>query len=137
MLARRLTEETFAARVFLCNSGAEANEAALKLARRRGVKKRADKFRVLAFDGGFHGRIGMGMAATGQAKIREGFGPPPPGFCFAPFNDAQAAEAQMTDDICAVIAEPVQGEGGVIPRRAGVFAKAARACGRGGRAVNF
>ncbi|MGI9297962.1 MAG: aspartate aminotransferase family protein [Gammaproteobacteria bacterium] len=115
LLARRLTGATFADRVFFCNSGAEANEAALKLARRRGVSRRADKFRVLAFDGGFHGRIGMAMAATGQEKIREGFGPLTPGFCFAPFNDSRAAATKMDDDICAILAEPVQGEGGVRP----------------------
>lgn len=118
LLARMLTENTFAARVFFCNSGAEANEAALKLARRRGVSLRADKFRVLAFDNGFHGRIGMAMAATGQTKIRDGFGPLTPGFCFAPFNDGAAAKEKMTDDFCAILAEPVQGEGGVIPATA-------------------
>ena len=115
LLAEMLTAETFAARVFFCNSGAEANEAALKLARRRGVSIHADKFRVLAFENGFHGRIGMAMAATGQAKVRAGFGPLSPGFCFAPFNDSAAAAAQMADDVCAIIAEPVQGEGGVNP----------------------
>ncbi|MGI9307060.1 MAG: aspartate aminotransferase family protein [Gammaproteobacteria bacterium] len=118
-LARKLAEETFAARVFLCNSGTEANEAAIKLARRRGVNLRADKFRVLAFDNGFHGRTGFAMAATGQAKVREGFGALPPGFSFAPFNDLRAAEKMLDENVCAIIAEPVQGEGGVIPAAPG------------------
>lgn len=112
-LARLLTRNTFAERVFLCNSGAEANEAALKLARRYGVSAAPEKYRVLAFDGGFHGRVGLAMAATGQAKIRDGFGPLAPGFYFAPFNDLAAAQAMMDETFCAILVEPVQGEGGV------------------------
>ena len=114
-LAARLTQETFASRVYLCNSGAEANEAAIKLARHRGVVKDAEKYRMVAFDGGFHGRVGMAMAASGQAKVREGFGPLTPGFCFAPYNDLAAAAALMNDEVCAILLEPVQGENGVRP----------------------
>ena len=114
-LAARLTQETFASRVYLCNSGAEANEAAIKLARHRGVAKDAEKYRMVAFDGGFHGRVGMAMAASGQAKVREGFGPLTPGFCFAPYNDLAAAAALMNDEVCAILLEPVQGENGVRP----------------------
>lgn len=114
-LANMLSEHTFADRVFLCNSGAEANEAALKLARHRGVALHADKFRVLSFTNSFHGRVGLAMSATGQDKIRQGFGPLAAGFCFAPFNDSQAASEQADDNLCAIIVEPVQGEGGVIP----------------------
>ena len=114
-LAARLTQETFAARVYLCNSGAEANEAAIKLARHRGVAKATEKYRMVAFDGGFHGRVGMAMAASGQAKVREGFGPLTPGFCFAPYNDLAAAAALMNDEVCAILLEPVQGENGVRP----------------------
>ena len=80
LLADKLRSATFARRVFLCNSGAEANEAALKLARRRGIKLHPEKYRVLSFEGGFHGRIGLAMAATPQSKIRDGFGPLAPGF---------------------------------------------------------
>ena len=111
--AQLLTDNTFAARVFWCNSGAEANEAALKLARRRGVSQRQEKIKVLSFENGFHGRIGLAMAATPQEKIRDGFGALAPGFHATPYNDLAAATAQMDDDFCAIIVEPVQGEGGV------------------------
>lgn len=111
--AQQLTEHTFAERVFWCNSGAEANEAALKLARRRGAAQRAGKVKVLAFENGFHGRIGFSMAATPQEKVRSGFGELAPGFYATPYNALAAAAAQMDDDYCAIIVEPVQGEGGV------------------------
>lgn len=114
-LAEKLTAATFAEKVFFCNSGAEANEAALKIARRRGVSIRERKRKVLSFRGGFHGRIGFAMAATPQAKIREGFGPLSPDFLDAPFNDLAAAERAVDDDLCAIIVELVQGEGGVNP----------------------
>ena len=119
LTAQVLRDSTFAEAVFFCNSGAEANEAALKLARRRGVQIRPDKYRVLAFDNSFHGRIGLSMAATGQERIREGFGPLAPGFSFAPFNDLAAAKKQTDDDVCAIIVEPIQGEGGVVPAAEG------------------
>ena len=111
--AQLLTDHTFAERVFWCNSGAEANEAALKLARRRGAARRAEKIKVLSFENAFHGRIGLSMAATPQAKIRDGFGALAPGFHTAPYNDLPAAAAQLDGDTCAIIVEPVQGEGGV------------------------
>ena len=113
LLAKRLCQETFAECVFLCNSGGEANEAALKLARRRGQKTHPEKYRVLSFDGGFHGRIGLAMAATAQAKIRDGFGPLAPGFLSTPFNDISAADEVVDDTLCAIIVEPIQGEAGV------------------------
>jgi len=112
-LAHVLAGNTFAERVFLCNSGAEANEAAIKLARRRGVGLNAEKYHILCFSGCFHGRVGMAMAATYGAKVREGFGPLTPGFHFAPFNDLAAAQAAMDDRFCAILVEPVQGEAGV------------------------
>nr|MCH9704592.1 acetylornithine transaminase [Pseudomonadota bacterium] len=111
--AQLLTEHTFAERVFWCNSGAEANEAALKLARRYGVMQRASKSKVLSFENAFHGRIGLTMAATPQSKIREGFGPLAPGFYSSPYNDLAAAAAALDNDFCAIIVEPVQGEGGI------------------------
>ena len=113
LLAQKLVSETFAERVFLCNSGTEANEAAIKLARYRGVQINPQKYRVLAFSGGFHGRGGMAMAATEQEKVRAGFGPLAPGFHFAQFNDLPSAAAQMDDNFCAIIVEPIQGDGGV------------------------
>ncbi len=114
-LARELARLTFAERVFLCNSGAEANEAAIKLARRRGTKKKKEKHRVLSFSGGFHGRLGFAMTATHQEKIRGGFGPLADGFLCSPFNDLAAAQKTADDSLCAIIAEPTQGEGGVFP----------------------
>ncbi|MGU9951255.1 MAG: aspartate aminotransferase family protein [Gammaproteobacteria bacterium WSBS_2016_MAG_OTU1] len=119
LLAQTLCDETFAARVFLCNSGAEANEAALKLARYGGVLQHADKYEVLAFTNGFHGRIGLAMAASGQDKVRAGFGPLAAGFSFAPYNDLAAVKEKINKNTCAIIVEPIQGEGGVIPAAAG------------------
>jgi acetylornithine/N-succinyldiaminopimelate aminotransferase len=121
-LAQKLVEETFAARSFLCNSGAEANEAAIKLARHHGCSIQSEKYHVLAFENSFHGRVGMAMAATGQQKIRNGFGPLTPGMRFAPFNDLAATAAMMDDDVCGIIVEPVQGEGGVVPAANGFLA---------------
>lgn len=114
-LLARLAGAAFPARVFLCNSGAEANEAALKLARRRGEKQRSGRHVVLSFENSFHGRYGFSLAATGKPALRDGFGPLAEGFRFAPFNDLAAARRAMDDSVCAVIAEPVQGEGGIHP----------------------
>ena len=114
-LIARLSHSAFPSRVFLCNSGAEANEAALKIARRRGEKQRTGRHCVLAFKGGFHGRYGFSLAATGKPEMREGFGPLSPGFRFADFNDLESAKRGMDDDVCAIIVEPVQGEGGIHP----------------------
>ena len=112
-LSSLLVEHTFANKVFLCNSGAEANEAAIKLARKRGVAMNPDKYHILSFHGSFHGRVGMAMAATEKLSVREGFGPLAPGFHFARFNDCAQAEAMIDESFCAIIVEPVQGESGV------------------------
>lgn len=125
-LADYLTAHTFAERVFFCNSGAEANEAALKLARRvasdaeivKGVRPEvAKRHEIVAFRNAFHGRTLFTVTAGGQAKYTEGYGPLPAGFHHVPFNDLEAARKVITDRTCAVIVEPVQGEGGVIPAR--------------------
>jgi acetylornithine aminotransferase/acetylornithine/N-succinyldiaminopimelate aminotransferase len=103
-------------RVFFCNSGAEANEAAIKLARKtawRTSGPEAEKFEIVVTHNGFHGRTMGALAATGTAKYHEGFAPLPGGFTFVPFNDLAAAEKVMSDRVCAVLIEPVQGEGGV------------------------
>ena len=114
-LARRLVELTFAERVFFCNSGGEANEAALKLARRYAFDHHGeDKDRILAFDNAFHGRTLFTVTAGGQANYREGFGPLPGAIEHLPFNDIEALIKAFGEDVCAVIVEPVQGEGGVI-----------------------
>ena len=118
-LAEALTEASgFARRVFLCNSGAEANEAAIKLARKwASAEGRPPERRViLTFEGSFHGRTLAAVTATAQPKYHEGFEPLPPGFRYSAFNDLDAAEAAMASgDVCAVLVEPVQGEGGVTP----------------------
>ena len=114
-LARRLVELTFADRVFFSNSGAEANEAALKLARRYAFDHHGkEKDRILAFDNAFHGRTLFTVTAGGQANYREGFGPLPGAIDHLPFNDIEALGKAFGEDVCAVIVEPVQGEGGVI-----------------------
>jgi acetylornithine/N-succinyldiaminopimelate aminotransferase len=118
-LAKALCECTFAERVFLANSGAEVNEAALKLARRYAVDKFSDeKFEILAFDNAFHGRTFFTVCVGGQKKYSDGFGPKPAGISHRPFNDVDALEKyfdEQGDKVCAVIVEPVQGEGGVTP----------------------
>lgn len=108
----------FAERVFFCNSGAEANEAAIKLARKwASAQGRPPERRViLSFRGSFHGRTLAAVTATAQPKYQEGYEPLPPGFRYSDFNDLAAAEAAMAaGDVCAVLVEPVQGEGGVTP----------------------
>ena len=118
-LANALCEATFAERVFLANSGAEVNECALKLARRYAVDNfDEDKYEILAFDNAFHGRTLFTVCAGGQPNYSRGFGPKPAGITHCPFNDVQAAEsffAEKGDRVCAVILEPCQGEGGVMP----------------------
>ncbi len=110
-----LTQHSFADRVFFCNSGAEANEAAIKLARRffreRGEKNR---FRIISALMSFHGRTMATLSATGQDKIKQGFDPLLEGFDFVPFNDIDSLEKMLGPEHCAVLLEPVQGEGGVI-----------------------
>jgi acetylornithine/N-succinyldiaminopimelate aminotransferase len=115
-LALALTEATFADRAFFCNSGAEANEAALKLARKAAHAKFGDKKpRIVSCLNSFHGRTLFTVSVGGQAKYTEGFEPLPPSIDHIPYNDIEAAKAAIGDDVCAVIVEPVQGEGGVMP----------------------
>ncbi len=113
-LAAWLVENSFADRVFFGNSGAEANEAAIKLARKyfndRGEKER---FHIITMERSFHGRTLATLSATGQEKIRKGFDPVLAGFDFVPFNDVQALRARINPSTCAVMLEPIQGEGGV------------------------
>ena len=113
-LARQLTENCFADRVFFCNSGAEANEAALKLARRYGnAPGGRPRDEIITMQASFHGRTFATLAATGQAKIQEGFEPLMPGFAYVPFNDFAALAGAVNERTCAVLLEPIQGEGGV------------------------
>ncbi len=115
-LARKLEALTFADRAFFANSGAEANEAALKLARRVAFERfGADKFEIVSFAQSFHGRTFFTVSVGGQPKYSEGFGPVPQGILHLPYNDIEAARGAIGAKTCAVIVEPVQGEGGVIP----------------------
>ncbi len=115
-LAKRLTELTFADRVFLANSGSEANEAAFKLARKHAsLHYPQDKREIISFYNGFHGRTLFAVCVGGQEKYTQGFEPLPGGIRHAPFNDLSALESLISDRTCAVVMEPVQGEGGVTP----------------------
>lgn len=115
-LALALTEATFADRAFFCNSGAEANEAAFKLARKYAhTKFGPQKSRIISCFNSFHGRTLFTVSVGGQSKYTEGFEPLPPAIDHIPFNDIEAARAAIGDDVCAVVVEPVQGEGGVMP----------------------
>jgi predicted acetylornithine/succinylornithine family transaminase len=113
-LAEQLCKYSFATKVFFCNSGAEANEAAVKLARIYQKKKKGEPAsEIITMERSFHGRtLGM-IAATGQDKVKKGFDPIPEGFRHVPYDDIDALAAAMTDRTCAVLVEPVQGEGGV------------------------
>jgi len=113
-LASRLVENSFADKVFFCNSGAEANEAAIKLARKYfSDKGEKGRYRIIAMEKSFHGRTMATLSATGQEKIRKGFEPVLGGFDFVEFNDAKALESKIESSTCAVLLEPIQGEGGV------------------------
>ncbi|MEL4374475.1 aspartate aminotransferase family protein [Brucella cytisi] len=113
-LGRRLVESTFADKVFFTNSGAEALECAIKTARRyQYVSGHPERFRIVTFEGAFHGRTLATIAAGGQAKYLEGFGPKVDGFDQVPFGDEAALRAAITDDTAGILLEPVQGEGGL------------------------
>jgi predicted acetylornithine/succinylornithine family transaminase len=121
-LAERLVRHSFADRVFFCNSGAEANEAALKLARRWHRNRGDDRFEIVAFQGGFHGRTLFTVSATGTPAYSEGFGPMVPGILHAPFGDLHATAELLGDHTAVILVEPVQGESGVQPAPAGFLA---------------
>lgn len=128
-----VTASRFAERVFLCNSGAEANEAAIKLARRWATAQgRAPERRVIVtFRGSFHGRTLAAVTATAQPKYHEGYEPLPGGFRYVDFNDIAQLEAAMAGgDVCAVLVEPVQGEGGVMPAADGFLSALRALCDR-------
>ncbi len=132
-LAEALAAQVPGARVFLCNSGAEANEAAIKLARRHahvahGPARRA----IVSAEGSFHGRTFAALTATGQPKYHEGFEPLVPGFRYVPFGDLAALERAVGDDVCALLLEPIQGESGVRVPPPGYLAGAAKLCAERG-----
>lgn len=121
-LAERLVRHSFADRVFFCNSGAEANEAALKLARRWHRERGDDRFEIVAFDGGFHGRTLFTLSATGTPSYWKGFEPLVPGIRHAPFGDLDATAALLGERTAAILVEPIQGEAGVRPAPPGFLA---------------
>ncbi len=130
-LARKLVDASFAERVYFANSGAEANEAALKLARRYAVDHHgAQKDQIIAFDKAFHGRTFFTVTAGGQPAYSEGFGPKPGAIEHVPYNDLAALEAAMSERTCAVLLEPLQGEGGLISPEPGFLEGVRALCDR-------
>ncbi|MEM6487567.1 MAG: aspartate aminotransferase family protein [Pseudomonadota bacterium] len=129
-LAERLVDATFADTVFFTNSGTEAAELAIKIARKHGVA--AGRERMIAFEGAFHGRSTGAVAAAGGTKLTEGLGPLMPGFTHLPFGDMAALEGAMGDDVVAVFIEPIQGEGGIRPLADGALAAIRALCDRYG-----
>ena len=114
-LAQQLVEHSFADKVFFCNSGTEANEAAIKLARRYSIRNFGpERIEILTMRDSFHGRTLASLTATGQPILQEGFGPMVPGFRYIPFNDLEALEANLTAQTAAIMVEPIQAEGGVV-----------------------
>jgi acetylornithine aminotransferase/acetylornithine/N-succinyldiaminopimelate aminotransferase len=112
--ARILVENSFADRVFFCNSGAEANEAAIKLARKYAHEHtKGDQYELITMQDSFHGRTLATITATGQTKFQIGFAPLPEGFKYVPFNEIPALESAITEKTCGIMLEPIQGEGGI------------------------
>jgi acetylornithine/N-succinyldiaminopimelate aminotransferase len=108
--AQMLSERSFGGQAFFCNSGAEANEAAIKLAR---LHCGPERYKIVTFEGGFHGRTLAATTATAQPKYHEGLGPLMAGFQYAPFGDLDAVQQLIDDQTCAILVEPIQGEGGI------------------------
>ncbi|HQG31466.1 MAG TPA: aspartate aminotransferase family protein [Deltaproteobacteria bacterium] len=132
VLARMISENSFPAQVFFCNSGAEANEGAIKLVRRycNTISKRGPK--IITLSGSFHGRTLATLTATGQDKVKEGFDPLPAGFLSVPFGDIDAVAEAIDDSVGAVMVEPIQGEGGVRIPPAGYLRKLRKLCDESG-----
>jgi predicted acetylornithine/succinylornithine family transaminase len=125
-LAKMLVTHSFADKAFFCNSGAEAIEAAIKLARRYGREVlKQDRYEIITMRGSFHGRTMGALTATAQETMQKGFEPVVPGFRYVPYNDVRSVEQTINDRTCAVLVEPLQGEGGVIVPTAG-YLKAVR-----------
>ncbi|MBR6199927.1 MAG: aspartate aminotransferase family protein [Spirochaetales bacterium] len=128
-LAKLLVENTHFAKAFFCNSGGEANEAAIKLARKYGKSHGGeDKYKILTMKNSFHGRTLATVTATGQTKYQHGFEPVMPGFDYVEFNNIDDLNAKMDKNVCAVMLEVVQGEGGIKPVTPEFFAAARKAC---------
>ena len=137
-LAQLLVENSFADRVFFCNSGAESNEAAIKLARKYSMEKFGpDRHVIISMRNSFHGRTMATLSATGQEKIQVGYDPLLQGFRFVPYNDIKALEMSMGEDVCAVMMEPIQGEGGVVCPDPGYLEGVRALCSEKGVALIF
>ncbi len=137
-LARLLVENSFADRVFFCNSGAEANEAAIKIARRYSNEKYGDGRNVIiSMKGSFHGRTMATLSATGQDKVKTGYNPLLEGFKFVPYNDLEGLEQAVDESVCAVILEPIQCEGGVICPENGYLRGVRELCDKKGLVLIF
>ena len=137
-LATALTEATFADRAFFCNSGAEANEAAFKLARKYAhTKFGAHKSRIISCYQSFHGRTLFTVSVGGQSKYTEGFEPLPPSIDHIAYNDIEAARKAIGDDVCAVVVEPLQGEGGIIPGNIEFLKELRELCNKTGALLIF
>ncbi|MBE3097322.1 MAG: aspartate aminotransferase family protein [Planctomycetes bacterium] len=124
-LAEWIATTGFGGKTFFCNSGAEANEAAIKLARIHASASGKGRYKIITFENGFHGRTFAAITATAQPKYQEGFRPLVPGFMYAPLNDLAEVERLVDEETCAILVEPIQGEGGVNIAEAG-FLKALR-----------
>jgi predicted acetylornithine/succinylornithine family transaminase len=127
-LARRLVELSFPSRVFFCNSGAEANETAIKLARKWGARNRDGAFQIITTLGSFHGRTLATVTAGGQPKYSDPFKPLPDGFMHVPYNDLDAIRAATSTRTVAVMLEPVMGEIGIVPAKPGYIAGVRKWC---------
>ena len=139
LLAKRITDMIGQpGRCFFCNSGAEANEALYKLARRFGnMTAPGNRHEIVTFLQSFHGRTLAGIAATGQEKVRKGFEPLTPGFVHATFNDLASVERVVGDNTCAILLEPIQGESGILPAEAGFLRGLRRLCDERNRLLMF
>lgn len=137
-LARLLVENSFGDKVFFCNSGAEANEAAIKLARKYSKKKYGEhKYGIITMQQSFHGRTLGSLTATGQTKYQAGFEPLIEGFKYVPFNDYEALKDAIDENTCAVMLEPIQGEGGIYEADPDYLQKVRRLCDEKGLLLIF
>lgn len=137
LLVQKLVKITGFDRVFLANSGAEANEGAIKLARKYAYKNYENKYKIISTNRSFHGRTLTTLAATGTPKYHEGYAPLPPGFVHVDYGDIKELEKVMADDVCAVLLEPVQGEGGVNVPPEGYLARVRTLCDKYGALLIF
>ncbi len=136
-VAELLVENSFADKVFFCNSGAEANEGALKLARLWGKEKKNGAFTIITMERSFHGRTLGTLSATGQDKIQKGYDPLVPRFKHVPYGDLEAVKAAWDEHVCAVLVEPVLGEGGVVVPPTGYLAGLRELCDKQGALLMF